>query len=156
MSENSNPTDKELTIYSELSADWRHRDSLTWQMPAVLIAVVGLLVSTGFELIGKFSPHLIWLIFLFTMLFALCLTAALGQNLLIQGKNTESLKKIISDTHNRFGFLRWGSLLLFILSSVLCLSLILLTVVFWPCQIGEWENPVCTMFVSLATSPGTS
>ncbi len=37
--------------YEQLSADWRHRDSLTWQMPAVLLVIAGVLVGEGFGLL---------------------------------------------------------------------------------------------------------
>lgn len=40
-----------VTECEQLPADWRHRDSLTWQMPAVLLVIAGMLVAEGFELL---------------------------------------------------------------------------------------------------------
>ena len=104
--------------YQELSADWRHRDTLTWQMPAVIVAVVGLLVSQGFKLIGDVASVIVWTIFIFATGFASCLTVALGQNLLIQSKNASSLKSIYGNT-TRFAFLPIGSISLLVLCILL-------------------------------------
>lgn len=114
--------------YQELSADWRHRDSLTWQMPAVIVAVVGLLASKGFELIGVVVPVVVWTIFIFTTGFAFCLTVALGQNLFIQGKGSCKMKSLYSNTE-RFNFRRIGSFLLLGLCVVLTGCLIILLII---------------------------
>ena len=114
--------------YQELSADWRHRDSLTWQMPAVIVAVVGLLASKGFELIGVVAPVIVWTIFIFTTGFAFCLTVALGQNLFIQGKGSCKMKSLYSNTE-RFYFRRIGSFLLLGLCVVLTACLIILLII---------------------------
>lgn len=95
-------------------------------MPAVIIAVVGLLVSNGFGLVGKVSPMVITAMFIFSMAFAVCLTVALGQNLIIQKKNRDEIKSIYWKT-KRFNFFPIGSLFLFVLCVILCLCLILFT-----------------------------
>ena len=112
--------------YQELSADWRHRDSLTWQMPAVIVAVTGLLVSKGFELIDKIDPVIVRAIFMFTTAFAVCLTIALWQNLCIQGKDSCKMKSLYRKSE-RFNFHRLGSFLLLVLCILLSGSLIILS-----------------------------
>lgn len=119
---------KDEIEYQELSADWRHRDSLTWQMPAVIVAVTGLLVSKGVELIGKIDPVIVRAIFIFTTAFAVCLTIALWQNLRIQGKGRCKLKSLYGKTE-RFNFWRVGSYVLFTLCILLSLGLIILSFV---------------------------
>ncbi len=121
-------TDEEKIEYQELSADWRHRDSLTWQMPAVIVAVVGLLASRGFELISVVAPVIVWTIFIFTTGFAFCLTVALGQNLFIQGEGSRKMKSLCGKTE-RFDFPRIGSFLLFALCVVLTVGLIILLII---------------------------
>lgn len=74
--------------YQELSADWRHRDILTWQIPTVIAAVTGFLVSKGFELIGHANPLIIQVFFILATGFAFCSTVALWQNLRIQKKHS--------------------------------------------------------------------
>ena len=113
------------TEYQELSADWRHRDSLTWQKFAVVMAVVSVLVSIGFELIGDVSSVIVWTIFIFATGFAFCLTFALGQNLVIQKKGSRKMKSLCPKTE-RFDFPRTGSFLLFFLSVDLTIFLIII------------------------------
>ncbi len=36
--------------YTEISADWRHRDNLTWQIPSLLSAIAGGLVVAAYAL----------------------------------------------------------------------------------------------------------
>ncbi len=124
--------------YQELSADWRHRDSLTWQMPAVIVAVVGLLASRGFELIGVVAPVIVWTIFIFTTGFAVCLTVALGQNLFIQGEGSRKLKRLYRKTA-RFDFPRVGSFLLLGLCVLLIGCLIILLIISWSEPLEYWK-----------------
>lgn len=112
--------------YQELSADWRHRDSLTWQMPAVIVAVTGLLVSKGFELIDSIDPVIFRAIFIFTTAFAVCLTFALWQNLRIQGEGSCKMKSLYCKTE-RFNFSRLGSFFLLALCVLLSVGLIILS-----------------------------
>ena len=115
-------TDQE---YQELSQDWRHRDSLTWQMPTAIVAVVGLLASKGFELIGVVSDVIIWTIFIFATGFAVCLTVALWQNLIIQSKGSREMKSLTK----RFDFCPIGSFLLLALYVFLSACLIILLII---------------------------
>lgn len=131
-------TDEEKLEYQELSADWRHRDSLTWQMPAVIVAVVGLLASKGFELIGVVVPVIVWTFFIFTTGFAFCLTVALGQNLFIQGKGSCKMKSLYRNTE-RFCFQRMGSFLLLGLRVVLTIGLIILLIKGSSVPLGYWK-----------------
>ena len=77
MSEGEKNTEIKPKEYEELSADWRRRDSLTWHMPAVIIAVPG----------NKVNPCIVKATFFFATAFAVCLTFALWQNLKKQGSN---------------------------------------------------------------------
>ncbi len=66
--------------YEQLSEDWRHRDQLTWQLPSVLVAVSGALITTVFQFedsLGDIRFVLLWA----GVIFAALLTTALGQNL---------------------------------------------------------------------------
>lgn len=93
--------------YQELSADWRHRDILTWQIPTVIVAVTGFLVSKGFELIGHANPLIIQVFFILATGFAFCLTVALWQNLRIQKKHSIEMMSVNISTV-RFCFMRIG------------------------------------------------
>ncbi len=69
--------------YEQLSEDWRHRDQLTWQLPSVLVAVSGALITTVFQFedsLGDIRFVLLWA----GVIFAALLTTALGQNLYYQ------------------------------------------------------------------------
>jgi len=69
--------------YEQLSADWRHRDQLTWQLPSVLVAVSGALITIVYQFNNNFAHvgnYLLW----GGLLFAGLLTIALGQNLYFQ------------------------------------------------------------------------
>ncbi len=68
--------------YEQLSDDWRHRDQLTWQLPSVLIAVSGALITIvfQFENLTEVKYYLLW----GGLLFAGLLSIALGQNLYFQ------------------------------------------------------------------------
>ncbi len=68
--------------YEQLSADWRHRDQLTWQLPSVLVAVSGALITIVYQFnnLAHVGNYLLW----GGLLFAGLLTIALGQNLYFQ------------------------------------------------------------------------
>ncbi len=36
--------------YNQISADWRHRNNLTWQIPSVVVVIGGALITTAFAL----------------------------------------------------------------------------------------------------------
>lgn len=124
--------------YQELSADWRHRDSLTWRIFAVVIAVVGVLVSIGFQLIGEVASVIVWTIFIFATGFASCLTFALGQNLLIQKKTADILKSIYGNK-TRFDFRPIGSIFLLVLCISFTVFLFFLLYVSWVETLKYWE-----------------
>ena len=114
--------------YEQLSADWRHRDSLTWQMPAVLLVISGVLVGEGFGLLNsKVNPWVVETLFLFALAFAIMLTIALRQNLGLQKKNRIDLESINPYTP-RFGFPLRGSWTLYYLSFAISEALILLNI----------------------------
>ncbi len=98
--------------YEQTSEDWRHRDSLTWQLPAVLIGVGGALVAQALELPAGWVRNAI---FFFAAALAVCLTVALWQNLRLQRKDREIIKDIYKNTR-RFGFYKVGSILFLLLS----------------------------------------
>lgn len=68
--------------YEQLSEDWRHRDQLTWQVPSVLVAVSGALITAVFQFdkLADVRNYLLW----GGLLFAGLLSIALGQNLYYQ------------------------------------------------------------------------
>jgi hypothetical protein len=111
--------------YEETSEDWRHRDSLTWQMPAVLVAVGGLLVANTFNLQESTPPLIKISILGMTMLFAAFLTVAFRQNLNLQKKNSDVINELNRRTE-RYKFIRWGSGLFFWLSVAITIFLIAL------------------------------
>jgi uncharacterized protein (DUF427 family) len=102
-------------VYEQASADWRHRDQLTWQMPAVLVVVGGVLVAEAYKLPNEvpFWVRDILLLFAFTL--SVSLFVALSQNLLLQRKNRIIIKDINPQTE-RVGFVRLGSFLLWLLT----------------------------------------
>lgn len=110
--------------YEQLSADWRHRDNVTWQMPAVLIAVAGLLVGEGVK-IENGAPWIAEALFAFAAAFAVVMTVTLHQNLNLQDKGRNIIKSLDIKT-KRFEFPLRGSWLLFWLSCVLSFSLLVL------------------------------
>ena len=111
--------------YEQASDDWRHRDNLTWQIPAVLVAVAGFVVSVVFGA-SNLTPN--WIrtgMLTIAATLGVSLSVALGQNLKLQQKS----KEIIESLHDteRLKFSRIGSLLLVILSwgvSILLLALL--------------------------------
>jgi hypothetical protein len=117
-----------VTEYEQLSADWRHRDVLTWQMPAVLLVIAGVLVGEGFDLLNsKVNPWVVETLFAFAAAFAIMLTIALRQNLVLQDENRVNLERINPYTR-RFGFPLWGSGTLYYLSFAISGALILLNI----------------------------
>ncbi len=84
--------------YNQISADWRHRDNLTWQIPSVIVVVGGALVTAAFGLdIDHEWLYTIRLILLaFGASFSLTLSIALGQNLRYQVGSESALEKLLS------------------------------------------------------------
>ena len=84
--------------YSQISADWRHRDNLTWQIPSVIVVVGGALVTAAFGLeIDPGWEYTVRLILLaIGALFSLMLSIALGQNLRYQVGSESALEKLLS------------------------------------------------------------
>ncbi len=87
--------------YTEISADWRHRDNLTWQIPSLLSAIAGGLVAAAYA-IQLPSPEDLRYVRLVILGIAAglsaCLTFALGHNLRYQigsGFALEQLEKEI-------------------------------------------------------------
>ncbi len=68
--------------YEQLSDDWRHRDQLTWQLPSVLVVIIGALITIvhEFKNLDDVENYLLW----GGLFFAGLLTIALGQNLYFQ------------------------------------------------------------------------
>lgn len=84
--------------YEEISNDWRHRDNLTWQIPSLLSAIAGGLVAAAYTVnLSAEHQHGIRLMLLgFAAGLSICLTFALGQNLLYQlgsGRALELLRE---------------------------------------------------------------
>ena len=83
--------------YIEISADWRHRDNLTWQIPSLLSAIAGGLVAAAYA-IDLPSPEDLRCVRLVLIGIAVglsaCLTFALGQNLLYQIGSGIALEKL--------------------------------------------------------------
>ncbi len=80
--------------YEQLSDDWRHRDELTWQLPSVLVAISGGLITIvfGFDKLDHLQVYLLW----GGLIFAGLLTIALGQNIYFQ-TTAEDLMDAIND-----------------------------------------------------------
>lgn len=83
--------------YSEISTDWRHRDNLTWQLPSIIIIIGGTLVAAAFlfEIDPQYLIFVRSILLLFDALLSLCLTHALGQNILYQVGSSTALEWII-------------------------------------------------------------
>ena len=79
--------------YDQLAADWRHRDQLTWQLPSVLIAVSGALISAVYG-VEKLPPDVKTLLLVAGSIFTGLLTIALGQNLYYQTVGEVLMDKI--------------------------------------------------------------
>ncbi len=86
--------------YEQLSEDWRHRDQLTWQLPSVLVAVSGALITAVFQFeakLGDVRLALLWA----GVIFAALLTIALGQNLYYQTVTEDLIDAIENDDRVR-------------------------------------------------------
>ena len=82
--------------YTEISADWRHRDNLTWQIPSLLSAIAGGLVAAAYAI--QLPPYVRLVILGIAAGLSACLTFALGHNLRYQigsGIALEQLEKEI-------------------------------------------------------------
>ena len=115
--------DWEKMEYEQASEDWRHRDQLTWQIPAVVIAVGGFILAEAFKVETPIWLRCALLIFASTLTFAL--SVALSQNLSLQQKGRIIIQSLYSET-KRFQFGKWGSILFEILCWATCLFLGLL------------------------------
>ena len=108
--------------YQQASEDWRHRDSLTWQLPAVLVAVAAIVVGGVSNLDPAWArPVVLGL----AAYLSGVLCYALFQNLSLQAKSRE----IIVNLHctKRLYFSPLGSRLLLVLSIAVSIFLIVLT-----------------------------
>lgn len=114
--------DRQKLEYEQASEDWRHRDTLTWQMPAVLVVVGGVVVAEAFKLPAGTPIYIRHVLLLFALGLAVSLTIALTQNIYLQGKSCELIKTLNSET-KRFEFKRFGSWALLILSWVISIFL---------------------------------
>jgi len=101
--------------YEQASEDWRHRDHLTWQIPAVLVVVGGLLVAEAYKLPYGVPTWVKIALLLLAFGLSLSLTLALIHNLLVQKQDKEIIKEINPQTR-RFCFRKVGSYALSILS----------------------------------------
>jgi uncharacterized membrane protein YfcA len=79
--------------YDQLAADWRHRDQLTWQLPSVLIAVSGALISAVYG-VDNLPPDVKTFLLAAGSVFTALLTIALGQNLYYQTVGEVLMDKI--------------------------------------------------------------
>jgi hypothetical protein len=95
--------------YQEASEDWRHRDRLTWQMPPVVMAALGLVFGQVY--IGTFAPGDEWIRVAILVVIALSsggLVLTLKQNLSLQNQSREIITSIYRDS-GRLGFAKVGS-----------------------------------------------
>lgn len=107
--------DQQKLEYEQASEDWRHRDTLTWQMPAVLVVVGGVVVAEAFKLPVGTPIYIRHVLLLFALGFAFTLTVTLTQNICLQQKGSVIIKALNPKT-KRFSFGMLGSILLLILS----------------------------------------
>lgn len=112
----------EKVRYEQASEDWRHRDQLTWQMPAILVVVGGLLVAEAFKLPDDAPSWVRNALLLFAFGLSTSLTLSLFQNLILQGKDRKIIETIDPET-KRVGFLKLGSFALMILSIAISIFL---------------------------------
>ena len=78
--------DRQKLEYEQALEDWRHRDTLTWQMPAVLAVVGGVVVAEAFKLPVGTPIYIRHVLLLFALGLAFSLTIALTQNICLQQK----------------------------------------------------------------------
>lgn len=79
--------------YKQLSEDWRSRDRMTWQMPAFLVVIGGLLLVSAFSQLGN-DPTVKNMILSIGMLFSWITTTFLTRNIYLQGLGQKLLKEI--------------------------------------------------------------
>ncbi len=115
--------------YEQASEDWRHRDSLTWQLPTVLITAGGVLVVEAINLLNT-HPLLTKLIITLAFLLTSSLTISLGQNLKLQRLNREIIESLYLRT-KRFVFIKWGSFTLLGLSIIMSIFLGVVCIAAW-------------------------
>jgi len=106
--------------YEQVSEDWRHRDVLTWQLPAVLVVVGGVLVREAFD--QQTPPWIGAFMLLLAVALAWCLTMALKQNLDLQSMNRVIAENLYPET-KRFPPRKLGSRRLLKLSWVVSIFL---------------------------------
>ena len=84
--------------YNQISADWRHRDNLTWQIPSVIVVVGGALVTAAFglEIDHEWLCTIRIILLAFGASFSFTLSIALIQNLWYQVGSESALEKLLS------------------------------------------------------------
>lgn len=95
--------------YQEASDDWRHRDHLTWQMPPVVMAALGL--GFGQVYTRTFTPEHEWIRVAILVVIAFLsggLVLTLKQNLTLQNQSHQIITSIYPNT-GRLGFAKVGS-----------------------------------------------
>lgn len=84
--------------YCEVSADWRHRDNLTWQLPTILFAITGAIFAAILKLsdgCSKCSSDSIFmLLYLIGFLLSVAFFTMLLQNIMYQVGSSFYLKRI--------------------------------------------------------------
>ena len=108
--------------YQQASEDWRHRDSLTWQIPAVIVVVGSVVIVEAFKLPDDIKGGIRTWLFLFSFALAFCLSFALSQNLYLQKRSRDIIEHLNPNTQ-RFGFTKIGSGLLLLMSWMVCVFL---------------------------------
>jgi hypothetical protein len=78
-------------LYAQLSEDWRSRDRITWQLPAVLIVIGGILLVGVYGGSGVSGDVKIWLLSL-GLLLAWLFTIMLTRNLYLQSVGHDLIK----------------------------------------------------------------
>lgn len=79
--------------YKQLSEDWRNRDRMTWQMPAFLVVIGGVLLVSAFSELGD-DPIIRNAILLIGLLFSWVFTIFLTRNIYLQGLGQRLLNDI--------------------------------------------------------------
>ena len=107
--------------YEQASLDWRHRDTLTWQLPTALFAISTFVVT---QVLGPDGPKEDWIKTVAVggaAFLGFILSVALYQNLDLQKKSRELIKRLHTDFKgsselmknetDRYSFCRVGSCL---------------------------------------------
>ncbi len=79
--------------YRQLTEDWRNRDRMTWQMPAFLVVIGGILIVSALSQLGN-DPNVKNAILLIGLLFNWVFTIFLTRNLYLQGLGQKLLDEI--------------------------------------------------------------